>query len=110
MQFSPRLSPDPALSPVQVEVLGDATQAISPRGVGSSYPGPLAEPGADPHSLEADVAGDTRHRQLTAVKLAPPANAAKTRLRLPASREFCSSMPATFQLPLILASSLLMCT
>ena len=58
MYFSPRLSPYPALCPIQAEAEGDATQAISPREGGFSYPGPLTELGADHHCLKADVAGE----------------------------------------------------
>ena len=58
MYFLPGLSPYPALCPVQAEAQGDATQAISPREGGFSYPGPLTELGADCHHLEADVAGE----------------------------------------------------
>ena len=109
MHFSPGLSPYPALRPVQVEAQGDATQAISPREGGFSYPGPLTELGADPHCLKAErgrreSSRRTRHGQVSAVKLAP------LQMRPKPDRGFCSSRPATFQRPLILALSLLMCT
>lgn len=108
MYFLPGLSPYPAFCPVQAEAQGDAIQAISPREGGFSYPGPLTELGADRPHLKADVAGESsrcaQHGQVSAVKLAPLQMLPKP------DRGFCSSRPATLQLPLILASSLLLCT